>query len=153
MHPGVIRVRAVGRPADDRAVIDRRHSPDLHPTSGYHHATVVPAGRLAFLAGQMPVDASGERVVGVGDLDTQVDVMIENALRALELADARPEDVVRSVVYVVGSDPATLARAWHRIAETALGPALTSASTLVGVTALGFPDQLVEIDLTAALPG
>lgn len=59
---------------------------------------------------------------------------------------------MRSVVYVVSSDPATLGRAWHRIAGSALGPALTSASTLLGVAALGFPDQLVEIDLTAALP-
>jgi enamine deaminase RidA (YjgF/YER057c/UK114 family) len=134
-------------------VIDRLHSPDLHPTSGYHHATVVSAGRLAFLAGQMPMDATGEQVVGVGDLDTQVDVTVANSLRALALAQAAPADVVRSVVYVVSSDPATLARAWHRIAKSALGPALTSASTLVGVAALGFPDQLVEIDLTAALPG
>jgi hypothetical protein len=33
-----------------------------------------------------------------------------------------------------------------------LAPAFTTASTLLGVSALGFGGQLVEIDLTAALP-
>jgi hypothetical protein len=33
-----------------------------------------------------------------------------------------------------------------------LAPAFTSASTLLGVAALGYPGQLLEIDLTAALP-
>ncbi len=32
-----------------------------------------------------------------------------------------------------------------------LGPAFTSASTLLGVAALGYQGQLVEVDLTAAL--
>jgi enamine deaminase RidA (YjgF/YER057c/UK114 family) len=32
-----------------------------------------------------------------------------------------------------------------------LAPAFTSASTLLGVAQLGFPGQLVEIDVTAAL--
>jgi hypothetical protein len=36
---------------------------------------------------------------------------------------------------------------------SALAPAFTTASTLLGVTQLGFTGQLVEIDLTAALPG
>ncbi|NED55351.1 RidA family protein, partial [Micromonospora aurantiaca] len=30
--------------------------------------------------------------------------------------------------------------------------AFTSASTLLGVAQLGFPDQLAEVDLTVALP-
>jgi hypothetical protein len=47
---------------------------------------------------------------------------------ALADAGATPEDVVRSVVYVVSSDSAVLAR-------------------------VGYQGQLVELDLTAALPG
>lgn len=34
---------------------------------------------------------------------------------------------------------------------SALGPAFSTASTLVGVCRLGFTGQLVEVDLTAAL--
>jgi enamine deaminase RidA (YjgF/YER057c/UK114 family) len=132
-------------------VIERLCSDQLHPTSGYAHVTIVNPGRMAFLAGQMPMDETGERVVGIGDLDRQVDVTVENARKALAVAGARPEDVVRSVVYVVG-DQAAAARTWHRFAESPIGAAFTSASTLLGVAALGFPDQLVELDLTAALP-
>jgi len=54
------------------------------------------------------------------------------------------------VINVVGTDSAFMAQAWHRFAESAIGGALTSASTLVGVAALGFPGQLVELELTAA---
>lgn len=132
-------------------MIQRVSNDGLHPTSGYHHVTLVEGRRFAFLAGQMPVDGSGERVVGVGDLDAQVDRTVLNAGRALAAAGAAPSDVVRSVVYVVSSTPGDLGRAWHRFAGSAIGAAFTSASTLLGVTALGYPDQLVELDLTAAL--
>jgi len=132
-------------------MIQRVKSDLLHPTPGYHHVTVVESGRLAFLAGQLPVDQSGERIVGGGDLDMQVDQTVRNAERALAVAGAKAEDVVRSVVYIVSSNPSDLARAWHRFASSALAPAFTSASTLLGVTALGFAGQLVELDLTAAL--
>lgn len=131
-------------------MIERR-SDDLHPTSGYHHITIVSPGRLVFLAGQMPMDETGEHVVGVDDLDRQVDVTVEHTRRALAAAGAGPEDVVRSVVYVVGDQQAAAA-AWHRFASSSIGAAFTSASTLLGVAALGFPDQLVELELTAALP-
>jgi hypothetical protein len=32
-----------------------------------------------------------------------------------------------------------------------IGAAFTTASTLLGVAQLGYPDQLVELDVTAAL--
>lgn len=133
-------------------MINRVETDELHPTSGYHHVTIVEPSRTVYFAGQMPMDETGEVVVGVGDLDAQVDRTVLNTQRALAVAGARPEDVVRSVVYVVGTDPMFLARAWHRLAESAVGAAFTSASTLLGVTALGYPGQLVELELTAALP-
>jgi enamine deaminase RidA (YjgF/YER057c/UK114 family) len=105
---------------------------------------------LIFLAGQMPVDDSGEGVVGPGDLDAQVDRTVLNTQHALAVAEVRPEDVVRSVVYVVGTDTNQLGRAWHRFADSVIGAAFTSASTLLGVAALGYPEQLVELELTAA---
>ncbi|KQX53555.1 MULTISPECIES: RidA family protein [unclassified Streptomyces] len=132
--------------------ITRINPAELHPTPGYHHITVVEAGRTAYLAGQCPLDPSGT-LVGPGDLDAQIDRVVANALVALEAVGARPEHVVRSVVYVVGDEGNVLGAVWRRLAESALGPALTTASTLLGVTRLGFSGQLVEVDLTAALPG
>jgi enamine deaminase RidA (YjgF/YER057c/UK114 family) len=129
-----------------------RLNPDgLHPTPGYHHVTVVQAGRLAFLAGQCPLDRSGA-VVGRDDLDAQVDQVVSNALIALRAVGATPDQVVRSVIYVVTDDEATLGRVWRRFNDSELAAAFTSASTLLGVTRLGFPGQFVELDLTAALP-
>jgi enamine deaminase RidA (YjgF/YER057c/UK114 family) len=130
--------------------IDRINPPALHRPPGYHHVTIVAAGRTAYLAGQCPVDATGQ-VVGPGDLDAQIDQVVANALVALEAAGAAAAQVVRSVVYVACADRQLLARAWQRLTDSPLGPAFTSASTLLGVAQLGFPGQLVEVDLTAAL--
>jgi hypothetical protein len=52
---------------------------------------------------------------------------------------------------LVSGDGAVLGAAWQRLNRSALGPAFTAASTLLGVAQLGFPGQLIEVDLTAAL--
>lgn len=128
-----------------------RINPDqLHEPPGYHHVTIVESGRTAFLAGQCPLDTSGT-LVGPGDLAAQIDQVVSNAVVALAAAGAGPGDVVRSVIYVVSSDREVLAETWRRLTGSAIGPAFTTASTLLGVAQLGFPGQLVEIDLTAAL--
>jgi enamine deaminase RidA (YjgF/YER057c/UK114 family) len=131
--------------------ITRINPARLHPTPGYHHITVVEAGRTAFLAGQCPLDPSGT-LVGPGDLDAQIDQVAANATAALSAVDARPDHVVRSVIYVVSDEGATLSAAWRRLTGSPLGPAFTTATTLLGVAQLGFPGQLIEVDLTAALP-
>lgn len=129
-----------------------RVNPDrLHPTPGYHHITVVEAGRTAHLAGQCPLDRDGV-LVGPGSLDAQIDQVAANALAALAAVGAEPDDVVRSVIYVSTDVTEVLGAAWRRLTASAIGPAFTTASTLLGVNRLGFTGQLVEVDLTAALP-
>ncbi|CAM5528781.1 RidA family protein [Streptomyces narbonensis] len=129
-----------------------RINPDLlHETPGYHHITVVEAGRTAYLAGQCPLDRSGA-LVGQGSLDVQVGQVVANALAALAAVNAQPQHVVRSVIYVRSDDRGDLGLVWNRLTTSALGPAFTSASTLLGVAQLGFAGQLVEVDLTVALP-
>ena len=131
--------------------ITRLNPETLHETPGYHHVTIVESGRLAFLAGQCPLDLEGA-LVGAEDIDQQVDQVVENAMAALSAAGARPEDVVRSVVYVVSDDNAVLAGVWRIFNASPLAAAFTTASTLLGVARLGFTGQLVELDLTASLP-
>jgi enamine deaminase RidA (YjgF/YER057c/UK114 family) len=122
----------------------------LHQTS-YHHVTVVEAGRTAYLAGQCPIAPDGT-LVGKNDLAAQVQQVVHNAMTALTAVDARPEDVVRSVVYVVTEGQSVLHRVWQQLTESELGPAFTTAATLLGVASLGYRHQWVEVDLTAALP-
>ncbi|MFB9238720.1 RidA family protein [Plantactinospora siamensis] len=129
-----------------------RSNPDgLHATPGYHHVTVVSAGRTAHLAGQCPLDPAGG-LVGPDDLGRQVDQVVANTLVALGSVGAGPEQVIRTVIYVASADRSDLADVWQRLTSSPLAAAFGTASTLVGVTQLGYPGQLVELDVTAALP-
>lgn len=130
--------------------ITRLNPPHLHQTAGYAHVTIVDTGRVAILAGQCPLDSSGN-LIGRGRVLAQVDQVIANAIEALAAAGTGAEHVVRSVIYVVSDDSRVLSTVWDRLTASALAPAFTTASTLLGVRVLGYPDQLVEIDLTAAL--
>lgn len=132
------------------AAITRLNPDGLHPTPGYSHLTIVEAGRTAYLAGQCPLDVAGN-VVGRDDLAAQVAQVAENASVALHAIGAQPHQVVRSVIYVVSADTQVLSEVWQLLKASAIGPAFTTASTLVGVACLGFDGQLVEVDLTATL--
>ena len=56
-------------------MIERANPAGLHETPGYHHVTVSDRPRMAFLAGQCPLDESGE-LAGAGDLRAQVDQVV-----------------------------------------------------------------------------
>ncbi|WP_405070063.1 RidA family protein [Kribbella sp. NBC_01510] len=129
--------------------IKRTNPGGLHPTPGYHHVTKVQAETLIYLAGQCPLQPSGD--LAAGGLEGQTAQVIRNILTALESAGASPEDVVRTVIYVASPLREDLAAVWTQLNASPLAPAFTSASTLLGVAQLGFPGQLVEIDVTAAL--
>ena len=101
--------------------------------------------------GTVPLDRNGT-LTGYGDLDAQIDQVVANALTALSAISATPEHVVRSIIYGASPDSAALGAAWRRLMSSGLAPAFTTASTLLGVAQLGYDGQLIEVDLTAALP-
>jgi enamine deaminase RidA (YjgF/YER057c/UK114 family) len=137
---------------DTGRMLEKLNPPGVHETAGYSHVTFTTAeSRLAHLAGQCPLDLDGKVVGEPGDFDAQTDQVIANCLAVLRAAGATPDDVIRSVIYVVSPDSSVLGGVWHRLAESPLAPAFTTASTLLGVAALGYEGQLIEIDLTAAL--
>ena len=137
---------------DTGRVLEKFNPPGVHETAGYSHVTISSEGRLAHLAGQCPLDLDGAVVGPPGDYDAQTDQVIANCLTVLVAAGATPADVVRSIIYVVSPDSTVLAGVWDRLNASPLGPAFTTASTLLGVAALGYRGQLIEVDLTAALP-
>ena len=130
--------------------ITRLNPERLHQTAGYAHVTIVDSGQLAILAGQCPLDRDAQ-LVGPGDILAQVDQVVANAGEALEAAGTRAENVVRSVIYVVSEDSGVLSSVWDRLTGSGIAPAFTTASTLLGVAALGYRGQLVEVQLTAAM--
>ena len=152
LGPDEMRFGRKGRPATMTAMPELSNPSGLHETPGYHHVTTTDATRLVFLAGQCPLDAQGN-LTGPGDLKAQVGQIVSNIEIALASAGATPADVVRTVIYVVSAEQPDLAEVWTILRGSAIASALDSASTLLGVAQLGFRGQLVEIDVTAALPG
>ena len=127
--------------------ITRLTSPYLFPSPGYAHAVVSPPGTTVWMAGGVPLDTDGT-LVGPGDLTAQTEQVVGNLMLALLAAGARPTDVVRTTVYVVASDRADLGVVWDAVQAS---PLASSASTLLGVSMLGYEGQLVEIEATAVL--
>lgn len=126
-------------------------SPDLASTVEYAYAAIVrPGSRLIFTAGACPLDEDGA-TVGVGDVRVQATQAVSNLEVSLRDAGASFSDIVRTTIYVASSDQGDLGAAWQVIRD-ALAPN-DPPSTLLGVAALGYPDQLVEVDAVAALSG
>ena len=118
----------------------------LFPPPDYAHAAVAHGG-LVHTAGAVPLDAEGN-LVGPGDFEAQTRQTLANLLAALAAAGARPEQVVKTTVYVVAEQPADLARVWDVVRASELTGA---PSTLLGVRLLGYTGQLVEIEAVAVL--
>jgi enamine deaminase RidA (YjgF/YER057c/UK114 family) len=121
--------------------------PDLYAGAPYDYAAVTGSGTV-FTAGACPLDADG-RVVSPGDHEAQARAAVANLVTALESAGATAADLVKTTVYVVGREREDLVRVW-RVVEAALAPA-RPPSTLLGVSFLGYPDQLVEIEGVASI--
>ncbi|HXP33176.1 MAG TPA: RidA family protein [Acidimicrobiales bacterium] len=105
---------------------------------------------LVFTAGACPLDETGSTVC-TGDVVGQAEQVMVNLRLALRAAGARLDDVVKATVYVASSDRSDLLAAWA-VVHRHLG-AHEPPATLLGVGALGYRDQLVEVEAVAALSG
>ena len=114
---------------------------------GYAYAARAGGGTTVYTAGAVPVDKAGE-LVAPGDLEEQARVAITNLYTVLDRAGVGPDDVVKTTIYVCGSEQADLPRVWRIFAATDL---VSAPSTLVGVTYLGYSGQLVEIEAIAVV--
>ena len=124
-------------------------SRELSDVAEYAYAaTVAAVARLIFLAGSCPLDADG-RTVAPGDHAAQAARCVENLVVALAAAGATLEDVVSTRVLVASTRQADLVSAWN-VVRDAFGDH-DVPSTLLGVTVLGYDDQLVEIEAVAAV--
>lgn len=133
-------------------VLDRLTDADgVFASPRYAHATVV-TGRLAFVSGQVAMDADGN-LVGAGDLGAQTTQALRNLRGVLRALGADWTDVVRFNWYV--TDVTRLEELRAALAAE-VGDAFAGrprpASTLVGVAALFQPGFLMEVDAVVALP-
>jgi enamine deaminase RidA (YjgF/YER057c/UK114 family) len=129
--------------------ITRLRPPGLYPGAPYAYASVVPPGHLVFAAGACPLDEGGT-IVSPGDLESQTERAVRNLFTALAAAGSSKEDVLKTTIFVATTERSELVRAWN-VVKAAFG-AVDPPGTLLGVAALGYPDQLVEIEAVAAVP-
>ncbi|MEW1954691.1 RidA family protein [Terrabacter sp. NPDC080008] len=121
----------------------------LTDTAPYAYAaTTTGAARLVFLAGSCPLDAEGA-TVAPGDIAAQARQCLTNLTAALAAADATMRDVIYTRVLVATTAREDLVAAWTVVHDAFADHEVPS--TLQGVTVLGYPDQLVEIEAVAAL--
>jgi len=121
----------------------------LSDVAQYAYAATAPKeARLIFLAGACPLTPDG-RTAALGDYAGQAAVCIETMVSALEAAGATIEDVISTRVLVASSTRGDLVSAWD-VVRAAFGDH-DVPSTLLGVTVLGYDDQLVEIEAIAAV--
>ena len=111
-------------------------------------ATAHSNARLIFLAGACPLNEDGS-TAGLGDYGAQAQKSVDNMRIALEAAGAGIDDVVSTRVLVASTKQSDLVAAW-KVVRAAFGDH-DAPSTLMGVTVLGYPGQLVEIEAVAAV--
>jgi enamine deaminase RidA (YjgF/YER057c/UK114 family) len=111
-------------------------------------ASVAPGARLIFLAGACPLNIDGS-TAGVGSFTLQAGKAVENLLIALEESGAGLADIVFTRVLVASDKQDDLVAAWNVVRKAFGNHGVPS--TLMGVTVLGYDDQLVEIEAVAAV--
>ncbi|MGW6203583.1 RidA family protein [Streptomyces sp. NPDC055089] len=121
----------------------------LSDVAEYAYAATAPAeARLIFLAGACPLNEDGS-TAAVGDYAGQAAKAVENMRTALKDAGASLQDVISTRVLVASTRQEDLVTAW-KVVRDAFGDH-DVPSTLMGVTVLGYHDQLVEIESVAAV--
>lgn len=109
---------------------------------------VVARGSVVFLRGQCPQDLDTAEDVAIGDAEGQTRKVMENILQLLGEAGARPEDLVKVVVYITDTENREVV--YRTMGEYIRG--IHPVSTGLVVVALARPAWLVEIDATAVIP-
>jgi len=130
--------------------IEHINPSSLMQPRGWSQVVVTRGGRTVYVAGQGAYNEAGQ-LIGEGDYCAQTRQVYSNVNAALAAAGARPDQVVKSTIYVVGCGPEALAgylRAVRELGEEQVPP---TASTLVGVERLAFPGMLIEIDAIAVV--
>jgi enamine deaminase RidA (YjgF/YER057c/UK114 family) len=116
--------------------------------AGVPYEYAASARGLIFTAGACPLDEDG-RVVAPGDHEAQAERAVENLVAALVEHGSSPASLLKTTVFVVADDRSDLVRVWD-VVSARLG---RTPSTLLGVSLLGYPGQLVEIEAVAAVDG
>lgn len=129
--------------------IELVHGARLFAGVPYAYAAITHGPDLIFTAGACPLDGQG-RVVAPGDVAAQARQAVGNLRITLQECGAELGDVAKTAIYVASSRRDDLAAAWNEVVSAFEDH--RPPGTLLGVTVLGYPDQLVEIEAIAVVP-
>jgi len=127
--------------------------PTVHaPVSDYSHACKTDGGKMLFVAGQVPVDVSGN-LVGLGDLRLQFKQVLDNMKLVLEAGGATFSNVVQTVTFLRDSeDIVERFRAIRKELFPYYFPdSIYPPNTLLVVSSLYSKDVLVECQALAVI--
>lgn len=116
---------------------------------GFSQVVVSEGKKLVFCAGQTANDKD-LNIIGKGDLKLQLEATFENVRTALAAAGAAPKDIISARLYIVdytSEHLETISAAMTRFFNAESLP----ACTMVGVSALTFPEFLCEIEVVASI--
>lgn len=113
----------------------------------YSNSIRTESGPLLFIAGQVALDAEG-KLVGEGDIRAQATQVLENIREIVEANGGAMSDIAQVTVYVRDIE------AFNSISDIreSYFPMDGPASAIVEVSALAWPEFLIEIAAVAALP-
>ena len=124
-------------------------NPDGLPVpESYTHVVVATGTKTVYVAGQVAEDADGN-LVAPGDLAGQARQAFANLGLVLAAAGARPEQVARITIYVVGHRPELMDEL--RPARIALFGDHLPADTYLGVETLAEEGRLIEVEAIAVV--
>lgn len=110
---------------------------------------VVVANNIVFVRGQVGQNLETAESVGIGDVPAQAEQAMANIDLLLREAGSDLSHICRTVVYLV--DPRYRETVYKIMGRWLKG--VYPVSTGVVVTALARPEWLVEIEVTAVIPG
>ncbi|TCO55172.1 RidA family protein [Actinocrispum wychmicini] len=119
-----------------------------NPVANRYSDAVVASGRVAYISGQIGLDADGN-LVGPGDLRAQTEQSLRNMANILNELGATWSDVIKYTWFVLDVSQAAIIR---DVRDSFLGDAPKPASSLVQVGGLVSPDLLIEVEAVVALP-
>ena len=128
--------------------------PSAGPPQGmYSHVARMAPGELAFIAGQVAIDAKGNPV-GVGDLSLQVNQVFANLGLILKDLGTDFESIVQFTTFLTDADSIPT---WFS-ARGAIFPKLFPGgkyppNTLLVIDRLVKPEFLLEVEAIARVPG
>lgn len=132
----------------------RYHNPaNLHQPAGqYSHVAIGEQGRLAVLAGQIPLDQDSA-LVGLDDIGAQFEQAFRNVKTILDDLGAQPSDILELRTFLVGEENlAALRQARESLFTEYFDDDRYPPSTLLIVSGLASPEIKVELAATVLVP-